>query len=120
MVGLLGPNGSGKTTTLRMLLGLVAPTSGEALIGGRTYGDIADPGRQVGAVLEARAFHPGRSARDHLRVIATEASLSYERVDDVLQLVGLAEQLATVRAAFRSGWVSACRSPPRCWATPGC
>ena len=76
VVGFIGPNGSGKTTTLRMLLGLVTPTSGEARIGGRRFVDLEDPARQVGAVLEARAFHPGRTARDHLRVIATEARIS--------------------------------------------
>src|SRR5688572_22777350 len=70
VAGLLGPNGSGKTTTLRMLLGLVAPTSGRALIGGRRFADLDAPARQVGAVLEAGSFHPGRSARDHLRVLA--------------------------------------------------
>jgi ABC-2 type transport system ATP-binding protein len=62
--GFIGPNGSGKTTTLRMLLGLVTPSSGEARIGGRRFADLEDPARQVGAVLEARVFHPGRSARD--------------------------------------------------------
>jgi ABC-2 type transport system ATP-binding protein len=89
VVAFIGPNGSGKTTTLRMLLGLVTPTSGEAQIGGRRFADLDDPTRQVGAVLEARAFHPGRSARDHLRVIATEARLPHRRVEEVLELVGL-------------------------------
>jgi len=89
VVGFIGPNVSGKTTTLRMLLGLVTPSSGEARIGGRRFSDLEDPARQVGAVLEARAFHPGRTARDHLRVIATEARISHRRVDDVLALVGL-------------------------------
>ena len=91
VVGLLGPNGSGKTTTLRMLLGLVTPTSGQALIGGRRFADLADPARQVGAVLEARGFHAGRTARDHLRVIASEARLPPLRVDEVLERVGLSE-----------------------------
>src|SRR5437588_11452651 len=89
VAGFIGTNGSGKTTTLRMLLGLVTPSSGEARIGGRRFTDLEDPALQVGAVLEARAFHPGRTARDHLRVIATEARISSRRIDDVLALVGL-------------------------------
>ncbi len=97
VVGFLGPNGSGKTTTLRVLLGLVQPTSGRALIGGRAYTDLPHPAREVGAVLDARALHPGRSARDHLRVIAVEARVPRRRVDDVLELVGL-EQVADRRA----------------------
>jgi ABC-2 type transport system ATP-binding protein len=90
VTGFLGPNGAGKTTTLRMLLGLVAPTSGTATIGGRPYRELADPLRHVGAVLEAGGFHPGRTARDHLRVLATAAGLAPGRVDQVLEQVGLA------------------------------
>jgi ABC-2 type transport system ATP-binding protein len=90
VAGFLGPNGAGKTTTLRMLLGLVAPTSGTAEIGGRRYHDLPDPAGRVGAVLEAGGFHPGRSARDHLRVQATAAGLSQARVDQVLEQTGLA------------------------------
>jgi ABC-2 type transport system ATP-binding protein len=89
VVGFLGPNGSGKTTTLRALLGLVDPTRGRAIIGGNAYHDLAHPARQVGAVLEARAFNPGRTARNHLRVVCTEARLPRDRVDEVLALVGL-------------------------------
>jgi ABC-2 type transport system ATP-binding protein len=90
VAGFLGPNGAGKTTTLRMLLGLVAPTSGTAEIGGRRYRDLPDPARRVGAVLEAGGFHPGRSARDHLRIQATAAGLPQARVDQVLEQTGLA------------------------------
>jgi ABC-2 type transport system ATP-binding protein len=90
VTGFLGPNGAGKTTTLRMLLGLVAPTSGTATIDGRPYRELADPLRRVGAVLEAGGFHPGRSARDHLRVLAMAAGLPAGRVGEVLEQVGLA------------------------------
>jgi ABC-2 type transport system ATP-binding protein len=87
----LGPNGSGKTTTLRMVLGLVRPTAGQALIGGVRYQRLAQPRRQVGALLEATSFHPGRQARDHLRVLAAASGIPGHRVDEVLDQVGLAE-----------------------------
>jgi ABC-2 type transport system ATP-binding protein len=87
----LGPNGSGKTTTLRMVLGLVRPTAGQALIGGVSYQRLAQPRRQVGALLEATSFHPGRRARDHLRVLAAAGGLPGRRVDEVLGQVGLAD-----------------------------
>ena len=90
VVGFLGPNGAGKTTTLRMLLGLVTPTAGTATIAGRPYRELPDPAHRVGAVLEASGFHPGRSARDHLRVLATAAGLDPRRVDEVLERTGLA------------------------------
>jgi ABC-2 type transport system ATP-binding protein len=93
VVGFLGPNGAGKTTTLRMLLGLVTPTAGTATIAGRPYRELPDPARRVGAVLEASGFHPGRSARDHLRVLATAAGLDPRRVDEVLEQTGLAAAL---------------------------
>src|ERR1035438_9667383 len=91
ITGFLGPNGSGKTTTLRMALGLVRPTSGEALIGGVTYARLAHPRRQVGALLEATGFHPGRRAVDHLRVLAAAERIPDRRVDEVLGQVDLAE-----------------------------
>jgi len=91
VTGFLGPNGAGKTTTLRMLLGLVTPTAGSATIGGQPYGQLAYPFRHVGAVLESTGFHPGRRARDHLRVLATAARLPLARVQEVLDQVGLAE-----------------------------
>ena len=91
VTGFLGPNGAGKTTTLRMLLGLVAPTAGRALIDERRYGDLDQPRRAVGAVLEATGFHPGRSGRDHLRVLAKAGGIPCARVAEVLDLVGLAD-----------------------------
>jgi ABC-2 type transport system ATP-binding protein len=91
VVGFLGPNGAGKTTTLRTLLGLVTPTTGNARIDGRSYRELPDPIRHVGAVLEASSFHPGRSARNHLRVVATAAGLPLARADAVLDQVGLTE-----------------------------
>jgi ABC-2 type transport system ATP-binding protein len=89
VVGFLGPNGAGKTTTLRMLLGLVRPDAGTATINGTAYADLAEPLHQVGAVLEASSFHPGRTARNHLRVQALVGEADPSRVDDVLELTGL-------------------------------
>jgi ABC-2 type transport system ATP-binding protein len=89
ITGFLGPNGAGKTTTLRMLLGLVRPTAGTATIGGHRYHDIHRPMRVVGSALEATNFHPGRSGRNHLRVLADIAGISTERVDELLELVGI-------------------------------
>ena len=90
ITGFLGPNGAGKTTTLRMLLGLVTPTAGRATFNGVPYTRLAEPLRVVGALLEASSFHPSRTARDHLRVVAAAASIPARRVDDVLEEVGLA------------------------------
>ncbi|MEO7058140.1 MAG: ABC transporter ATP-binding protein [Lapillicoccus sp.] len=89
ITGFLGPNGAGKTTTLRMLLGLVRPTSGTATIDGRAYHDIPTPMRTVGSALEATSFHPGRSGRDHLRVLADATGVPVARVDQMLELVGI-------------------------------
>ena len=89
VTGFLGPNGAGKTTTIRMLLGLARPSEGTALINGSPYAELADPIGTVGTVLEGGLFHPGRSGRDHLRVLATANGVRPERVDDVLELVGL-------------------------------
>jgi ABC-2 type transport system ATP-binding protein len=89
ITGFLGPNGAGKTTTLRMLLGLAAPTSGRALLFDRPYAQLAQASRQVGAVLEATDFHPGRSGRDHLLMLAEAVELPRSRVEEVLRLVEL-------------------------------
>jgi len=91
VTGFLGPNGAGKTTTLRMLLGLVRPDAGTATINGRPYRDLEEPLHQVGAVLEASSFHPGRTARNHLRVQAMVGQADPSRIDDVLELVELAD-----------------------------
>jgi ABC-2 type transport system ATP-binding protein len=90
VTGFLGSNGAGKTTTLRMLLGLVRPDAGTATINGRPYRDLDAPLHQVGAVLEASSFYPGRTARNHLRIQAMAAPVDPSRIDDVLELAGLA------------------------------
>ncbi|MEU7568351.1 ATP-binding cassette domain-containing protein [Streptomyces fradiae] len=89
VTGFLGPNGAGKSTTLRMVLGLDAPTRGHATVGGRPYAAHPAPLTLVGALLEARAIHPGRTARAHLRSLALTHGLPHRRVDEVLELAGL-------------------------------
>ena len=91
VTGFLGPNGSGKTTTLRMVLGLTRATAGRTLVGDRPYAQHRRPGRIVGSALEASSFHPGRSGLDHLRVYAPQVGVSDARCREVLDLVGLAE-----------------------------
>jgi ABC-2 type transport system ATP-binding protein len=91
ITGFLGPNGAGKTTTLRMLLGLATPTSGRSSLLGQPYAELPEPSRRVGAVLEATDFHPGRSGRDHLRILAEAVDLPHSRVEEVLRLVELQE-----------------------------
>lgn len=89
VTGFLGPNGAGKTTTLRMLLGLTAPSQGQALLFGRRYARLDNSALRVGAVLEATDFHPGRSGRNHLRMLARPVGIDDPRVDEVLRLVEL-------------------------------
>jgi ABC-2 type transport system ATP-binding protein len=89
ITGFLGPNGAGKTTTLRMLLGLIRPTAGTATIGSVAYHDIPNPLREVGSALESTNFHPGRTGRDHLRVLASTSGIPDRRVDEMLELVGI-------------------------------
>ena len=90
VTGFLGPNGAGKSTTLRALVALLHPTSGDARILGKHYAELERPVRTVGAILEANAFHPGRTGRNHLRTIAAADAIPESRVDEVLQLVDLA------------------------------
>jgi ABC-2 type transport system ATP-binding protein len=89
VTGFLGPNGAGKSTTLRVLLGLIRPNEGTATFAGRRYGELARPSAHVGAVLEHASFHPGRTGRDHLRVLTVAGGHPAARVDDVLDQVGL-------------------------------
>jgi ABC-2 type transport system ATP-binding protein len=89
VTGFLGPNGAGKSTTMRMILGLDRPSAGSVTVNGRRYADSPAPLREVGALLEARALHPGRSARDHLRWLAVSNRIPAARVDEVLAFVGL-------------------------------
>jgi ABC-2 type transport system ATP-binding protein len=89
VTGFLGPNGAGKSTTMRMVMGLDRPTAGTALVNGRRYAEHRAPLREVGALLEARALHPGRTARAHLTSLSATAGLPTSRVDEVLELAGL-------------------------------
>jgi ABC-2 type transport system ATP-binding protein len=91
VTGFLGPNGSGKTTTLRMLLGLVSITGGAATFGGRRYVDLDHPIHHVGAALEATSFHPSRRAEDHLKTVALASGIPMSRVGETLDLVGLTD-----------------------------
>lgn len=101
VTGFLGPNGSGKSTTMRLILGLDAPTAGTARVSGQRYVELRAPLREVGAMLDASAVHPGRTARDHLLALARSNRIPRGRVDDVLGAVGLAQA-----AEWRAGGFS--------------
>jgi len=89
VTGFLGPNGAGKSTTMRMILGLDRPDAGTARVNGKSYHELRWPLREVGALLEAKAFHPGRSARAHLTALAVSNDLPRQRVDEVLEITGM-------------------------------
>jgi hypothetical protein len=131
VTGFLGPNGAGKTTTMRMILGLDAPTQGSVTVGARSYRDLPAPMREVGALLDAKAVHGGRRARDHLLCLARSNGIGRRRVDEVLRIIGLegvarrrakglslgmSQRLAIApagpdqRAAFRATFADALRS----------
>jgi ABC-2 type transport system ATP-binding protein len=97
VTGFLGPNGAGKSTTMRLIMGLDRPDAGQVRIGGKSYGDLHWPLREVGALLEAKAFHPGRTARGHLTALAASNAIGRRRVEEVLAITGI-EKAADRRA----------------------
>ena len=103
ITGFLGPNGAGKSTTMRMLFGLTKPTAGTITIGGRDIVDLDDPARTVGALLDARAVHPHRTASQHLLAFAQAAGLDRRRVDEVLDIVGLRDTADRPAGEFSLG-----------------
>jgi ABC-2 type transport system ATP-binding protein len=103
VTGFLGPNGAGKSTTMRLILGLDHPNSGTATIDGKPYAGLAQPLRTVGALLEAKSVHGGRSARNHLRFLAQTQGLPSRRADEVLGLVGLSEVAGKRAGSFSLG-----------------
>ena len=114
VTGFLGPNGAGKFTTMRAVLGLDRPTAGEVLVAGRRYAQHPAPLREVGALLDAHAAHPGRSAAAHLRALAATHGLPRSRVEQVLGQVGPTEVAGRGSGASPSAWRSASASPPCC------
>jgi ABC-2 type transport system ATP-binding protein len=103
VTGFLGPNGAGKSTTMRMIMGLDAPTSGTVTVNGKPYAEHARPLQEVGALLEARAVHTGRSARNHLLAMAATAGIDAGRVEEVIDMVGLADVASKRVGTFSLG-----------------
>jgi ABC-2 type transport system ATP-binding protein len=103
VTGFLGPNGAGKSTTMRLILGLDAPTSGSVTVNGMPFASSARPLHEVGALLEARAVHTGRSARNHLLAMAATTGIGRDRVEEVIDMVGLSEVAARRAGAFSLG-----------------
>ncbi|HYH12270.1 MAG TPA: ABC transporter ATP-binding protein [Thermomicrobiales bacterium] len=103
VTGFLGPNGSGKSTTMRMILGLDTPTSGSVTVNGKAYRDLPAPMREVGALLDAKSIHGGRTARQQLRWVAQAAGIPSKRVDEVLDTVGLIDVAGKKVGGFSLG-----------------
>lgn len=103
VTGFLGPNGSGKSTTMKIMLDLASATTGRATIGGRRYRDLISPAKTVGAIIESDAFHPGRSGRNHLRILADATGCSHARVDEMLEEVGLGPAADRSAGAYSLG-----------------
>ena len=93
VTGFLGPNGAGKSTTMRLIMGLDRPTSGTVTVNGKPYGQHRSPLREVGALLDAKAVHPGRSARSHLRTMAATHNIKTSRVSEVIEMSGLGRKV---------------------------
>ena len=116
----LGPNGAGKSTTMKILLDLARADQGHTTIGGTRYRDMADPARSVGVVLEPNAFHPARSGRNHLRILADGAGLDHDRIAQALDAVGLAHAADRHVGGYslgmrqRLGLAAALLGDPRC------
>jgi ABC-2 type transport system ATP-binding protein len=103
VTGFLGPNGSGKSTTMKIMLDLAAADAGTCTVGGLRYRDLDDPARTVGAILESDAFHPGRSGRNHLRILADATGIDLKRVDEMLEQVGLTDAADRRAGAYSLG-----------------
>ena len=103
VTGFLGPNGSGKSTTMKIMLDLAAADAGRVFIGGHRYRDLPNPAQTVGAIVESNAFHPGRSGRNHLRILADATGISLQRVDDILEQVDLAGAADRPSGAYSLG-----------------
>ena len=103
VTGFLGPNGSGKSTTMKIMLDLATANHGAATIGGQRYRHLPDPARTVGAMIESDAFHPGRSGRNHLRILADATGIAHARVDEMLEQVGLSDAADRKAGAYSLG-----------------
>ncbi len=118
VTGFLGPNGSGKSTTMRMIMGLDAPTAGDVTVKGKHFKNLQWPLREVGALLEAKAIHPGRSARAHLTMLAQTNHIPSSRVDELLELVGLTPVAGKRAGKFSLGMDNDSASRRRSLVTP--